>query len=78
MTPEDHMSRREYEDTQIEWHQHDAGRQVVVSVDGDQVRIAVALSSGASMAALDAALDELEREFDHVRRTDEGRSWARS
>lgn len=62
------MTRTHEASTRVEWHKHDAGRQVVLSVDGQGVRIAVALATDAPDSAFDAALTELERELDRYHR----------
>ena len=59
--------------TQIEWHRQEDGHQVVVSVDGTSVRIAVVLAPDARRSSLEAAWEELVREFDH-HGSDEGSS----
>ena len=65
------MTHTDPQETRIEWHKQDAGRDVVVSVDGEAVRIAVALDPDASKPALESVLDELHRELERFCTADE-------
>lgn len=65
------MTHADSGETRIDWHQHDAGRQAIVSVDSGDIHLTIALPTDVPRSVVDAVLTELDRELAHYCGTNE-------